>query len=104
MCRTLVTINRILTLHTSAEDADLVAGFAADWAADPAFPGSLSLDNALVPSFQSLCDRYAREFTPTSLLQALQARGLVNVGGGMVRLIAKQSTGQREGGGVTKAG
>jgi len=95
----LKTINRILTLDTSADDADLVAGFAADWAADPAFPGSLSLDNGAVPSFQSLCDRYGREFTPTSLLEALQARGLVNVDDGMVRLTAEQSTGGARGGG-----
>lgn len=78
-------IRKILIDPVPDDNASPLEKFVSDWSADTEFPDVLALDGTF-PSFADLCDRYAGDFTPPSLLKMLIERGVINVESGVVHL------------------
>lgn len=79
------SIRKILKEPISNDETNRLERFIAHWTADSEFPDRLALDG-LYPSFAHLCETYAGDFTPTTLLRLLQSYNAVSFEDGVICL------------------
>lgn len=82
----LKTVRRALSHTSTTQPRNLLEVIVNAWFDDPDFPDTLPIRGKVFPTFEHLCARHGRDFTPPSLLDVLRERNLIDVEGNQITL------------------